>query len=99
MDIDEASLRDRLAKLNGSQQSIENNSSWLVFYRKDARKVVDTWEDVFAGAPTEKRLAMLYLANDVIQNRCEKCMSTRPSPPPKQPACRLPTRASCSRPA
>ena len=36
---------------------------------QEAHKVVALWEKDFEGAPdVEKRLALLYLANDILQN-------------------------------
>jgi regulator of Ty1 transposition protein 103 len=40
---------------------------------QDARKIVVTWETEFAKAPNmQKKLAMLYLANDILQNSRKK---------------------------
>lgn len=42
-------LSDKSTKLNNSQQSIETLSHWCIFYRKKAKQVVETWEEVFVG--------------------------------------------------
>ncbi|KAK9826893.1 hypothetical protein WJX81_006004 [Elliptochloris bilobata] len=66
-------LVDKLSRLNSSQQSIETISAWCTFYRKDARKVVGVWETEFARAPNvQKKMALLYLANDILQNSRKK---------------------------
>ena len=40
---------------------------------QDARKIVITWEAEFAKAPNmQKKLAMVYLANDILQNSRKK---------------------------
>ncbi|KAF1858728.1 hypothetical protein Lal_00044761 [Lupinus albus] len=53
-------LVEKLAKLNGSQTSIET------------KQVVETWARQFHCSPREKRLAFLYLANDILQNSRRK---------------------------
>jgi hypothetical protein len=65
-------FREKMDKLNSSQLSIENTSQWMRFYRADARRVADCWEAYFSKADQPKRLAMVYLANDVVQNRCDQ---------------------------
>lgn len=42
----------------------------ILLCRSDARRVADVWEDFFSRADQQKRLAMVYLANDIIQNGC-----------------------------
>ena len=40
---------------------------------QDARKVVGVWEAEFARAPSaQKKMALLYLANDILQNSRKK---------------------------
>ena len=65
-------LVDKLAKLNSSQQSIETLSAWCTFHRKAARQVVSVWDAEFAKASVPKRLALTYLANDILQNSRKK---------------------------
>eukprot|EP00240_Pyramimonas_obovata_P004057 CAMPEP_0118925972 /NCGR_PEP_ID=MMETSP1169-20130426/3769_1 /TAXON_ID=36882 /ORGANISM="Pyramimonas obovata, Strain CCMP722" /LENGTH=347 /DNA_ID=CAMNT_0006867423 /DNA_START=222 /DNA_END=1262 /DNA_ORIENTATION=- len=70
--FNEKVLTEKLLKLNNSQQSIVNLSHWCVFHRKRAKLVVQTWHNEFAKAPKERRLAFIYLANDVLQNSRKK---------------------------
>ncbi|KAK7290529.1 hypothetical protein RIF29_05019 [Crotalaria pallida] len=65
-------LVDKLAKLNGSQTSIETLSHWCIFHMNKAKQVVETWARQFHCSPREKRLAFLYLANDILQNSRRK---------------------------
>lgn len=65
-------LVEKLQNLNSTQQSIETISSWCAFHRKDARRVVSVWEHEFGKMPMAKQLAMMYLANDIIQNSRKK---------------------------
>ena len=69
MALTEAAFTERLDKLTNSQQSIETTSSWCCLWRADARKIANWWEAAFSRADQGKRLWMIYLANDVLQNR------------------------------
>ncbi|EEE55923.1 hypothetical protein OsJ_04604 [Oryza sativa Japonica Group] len=61
-------LAQKLLKLNNSRQSIETLSHWCVFHYRHCRQVVETWESDFHSAPRERRVSLLYLANDIVQN-------------------------------
>lgn len=65
-------LVEKLVKLNNSQQSIETLSHWCIFHMNKARQVVETWDRQFHCSPCEKKLAFLYLANDILQNSRRK---------------------------
>ncbi|KAK7336111.1 hypothetical protein VNO77_16643 [Canavalia gladiata] len=65
-------LVEKLAKLNGSQTSIETLSHWCIFHMNKAKQVVETWDRQYHCSPREKRLAFLYLANDILQNSRRK---------------------------
>ncbi|RDX82846.1 Regulation of nuclear pre-mRNA domain-containing protein 1B [Mucuna pruriens] len=65
-------LVEKLAKLNGSQTSIETLSHWCIFHMNKAKQVVETWDRQFHSSPREKKLAFLYLANDILQNSRRK---------------------------
>ncbi len=67
--LSEALLREKLTKINSTQQVIETTSAWCGFFPKEAKKIALVWEDVFSKSDQAKRLALVYLANDVIQNR------------------------------
>ncbi|KAK9806185.1 hypothetical protein WJX72_004649 [[Myrmecia] bisecta] len=70
--INQQTLAERLSKLNSTQQSIETLSQWCIFYRKEARKIVAAWEADFSRAPMPRKLALCYLANDILQNSRKK---------------------------
>lgn len=63
---------EKLSKLSNTQQSIETLSHWCVDYRKKAREIVETWENLFKSSPFEQRISFLYLANDILQNSRRK---------------------------
>ena len=59
--------RDVLEKADGSQNGIQTASARLVFWKRSASDVVRCWEHAFAKADMEKRLVLIYLANDIVQ--------------------------------
>eukprot|EP00884_Botryococcus_braunii_P003115 jgi/Botrbrau1/12804/Bobra.117_1s0020.1 len=66
-------LLEKLTKLNTSQQSIETVSQWCQFHRKEAKQIVTTWEAEFSKqGPMVRKLALLYVANDILQNSRKK---------------------------
>jgi len=76
MAFNPAKLTEKLDKLNSTQASIETVSEWVQFHRKEAARVVDVWDREFAKAPPPKRLTLLYLANDILQNTRKKVTSS-----------------------
>lgn len=65
-------LEQKLQKVSQSQQSIESVSSFCIFYHKDARGVVSVWDQQFYTAPTDRKIALLYLANHILQEGRKK---------------------------
>lgn len=72
MKVPADSLRNKLQHLSISQPSIETVAGFCVFYHKDAAGVVSVWNEEFAKAPNDRRLALLYLANHVLQEGRKK---------------------------
>ena len=68
-------LEAKLKAVNQSQQSIESTSKWMLFYKDDAMSVVACWQDEFRLAPSERALALLYLASHTIQESRKKSMA------------------------
>ena len=62
----------KLADLNNSQQSIQTLSLWLIHHRKRSKAIVDIWINELKKARGSKKLTLLYLANDVVQNSKKK---------------------------
>ena len=71
MALNEETFAQRMDKLMNTQESIESTSSWCSLWRSDASSLVLWWEMYFNKADSQKRLSMIYLANDVIQTRYE----------------------------
>lgn len=72
MQVPREGLVAKLAKLTVSQQSIESVASFCIFYAKDARGVVQIWDSEFYKAPEDRRMALLYLANHILQEGRKK---------------------------
>ena len=72
MKVPANSQRNKLKHLSISQPSIETVAGFCVFYHKDAAGVVSVWNEEFAKAPNDRRLALLYLANHVLQEGRKK---------------------------
>jgi len=62
----------KLADLNNSQQSIQTLSLWLIHHRKHSKTIVEIWIKEVKKARGSKKLTLLYLANDVVQNSKKK---------------------------
>eukprot|EP00879_Flechtneria_rotunda_P021172 GHRR01022304.1.p1 GENE.GHRR01022304.1~~GHRR01022304.1.p1 ORF type:complete len:214 (+),score=64.48 GHRR01022304.1:469-1110(+) len=75
MQVPRDGLQQKLERLSQSQQSIESVSSFCIFYHKDAKGVVQVWEQEFYKAPADRKLALLYLANHILQEGRKKGMS------------------------
>lgn len=67
-------LTQKLQRLSQTQQSIESVSSFCIFYHKDAKGVVQIWEQEFYKSPSDRKLALLYLANHILQEGRKKSM-------------------------
>ncbi|KAF8069575.1 Rprd1b [Scenedesmus sp. PABB004] len=72
MQVPREGLELKLQRLSQSQQSIESVSSFCCFYIKDACGVVAVWDAEFYKAPADRKLALLYLANHVLQEARKK---------------------------
>lgn len=68
----ETSLSLKLAELNPSAPSIQGVSLWLLHHRKHYQTSVRVWYKELGNTKNEKKLTMLYLANDVVQNARKK---------------------------
>ena len=64
-----SAFQDKLKKLDGSQQSVQRVSAWLLFHWNKADALAHAWKDLFEMAEPKEMLLMLYLANDALQSR------------------------------
>lgn len=61
-------IRSKFATLNsGSQEEITSVSSWVLFHRRSAKQIVETWMQSLRDASGLRKLNLIYLANDVTQ--------------------------------
>jgi len=63
----EDNVKERLQKVNESQESIQTVSQWLMYHKKHAKQSVQIWAQLMHRVPLNKKLLFLYVANDVIQ--------------------------------
>lgn len=66
--LNEASLRERLQRLDGSKDAITGMSQYLMLQSSNMPRVVQLWEEELASALPTQQLYLLYLANDILQN-------------------------------
>lgn len=68
----ESALTSKLCELNGSAPSIQGVSLWLIHHRKHYKNSVQVWYRELAKQGMDRKLTLLYLANDVVQNTRKK---------------------------
>lgn len=68
----ESSLSLKLGELNASAPSIQGVSLWLLHHRKHYQTSVKVWYRELGNTKNDRKLTMLYLANDVVQNAKKK---------------------------
>ena len=71
-EFSESSFEKKLSELNGTAQSIQQLSLWLLHHRKHYKAIVRRWTHAITHAAAHKKLTQLYLANDVVQNSKKK---------------------------
>ncbi|KAL2135355.1 hypothetical protein VTI74DRAFT_8881 [Chaetomium olivicolor] len=57
----------KLSALNESHDSIATTAQWIMFHRRHASQTVHLWLTKLKDLPSAKRLNMIYLANEVVQ--------------------------------
>ncbi|KAI6645657.1 Regulation of nuclear pre-mRNA domain-containing protein 1B-like isoform X2 [Oopsacas minuta] len=67
-----SALDHRLRDLTNSQHSIEALSVWVVKHRKHARTAVEIWLKEICKARPSRKLTLLFLSNDIVQNSRKK---------------------------
>lgn len=60
-------LTSKLGRLNGTQESIETASFFMIQNQKEAAECVDLWAEQIKLSLTSRKLLYLYVANDVLQ--------------------------------
>jgi len=72
MGFKEEEFSGKLNEVNNSQQSIETLSTYIIHHRKHSKKIVKLWKKQVLKDSLKDRLALIFLANDVIQNSRKK---------------------------
>ncbi|KAK6440107.1 hypothetical protein LTR95_003671 [Oleoguttula sp. CCFEE 5521] len=60
-------VKAKLAALNETQDSIVTVAQWIMFHRRHANRTAALWLARLTDSSTTKRLNLLYLANEVVQ--------------------------------
>ncbi|KAK4998171.1 hypothetical protein LTR66_002546 [Elasticomyces elasticus] len=60
-------VRAKLSALNETQDSIVSVAQWIMFHRRHAPRTVALWQERLQGSNASKRLNLVYLANEVVQ--------------------------------
>ncbi|ODQ64293.1 DUF618-domain-containing protein [Nadsonia fulvescens var. elongata DSM 6958] len=67
MSYSEDTLLSKFSALNESQESIVSISQWVMFHRRYADQSARIWASCLQKASANKRLSLIYLANEVVQ--------------------------------
>ncbi|KAF3760188.1 DUF618-domain-containing protein [Cryphonectria parasitica EP155] len=57
----------RLSALNESHDSIATAAQWIMFHRRHADRTVEIWFQKLKESPSTRRLNLIYLSNEVVQ--------------------------------
>ena len=73
MSFSESSLNKKFVELNGTQQSVQTLSLWIIHHRKHSPIIVKSWlRELLSAKKCERKLTFIYLANDILQNSRRK---------------------------
>jgi len=65
-------LEKKIADLTNTQQSVQTLSLWIIHHRKHCKTIVQTWQKELLKAKPKKKLILMYLTNDILQNSRKK---------------------------
>ncbi|KAH8704158.1 DUF618 domain-containing protein [Talaromyces proteolyticus] len=60
-------VRAKLSALNETQEGIVTVAQWVMFHRRHADRTAQLWLQKLKDSPANKRLNLIYLANEVAQ--------------------------------
>ncbi|CAF0787158.1 unnamed protein product [Adineta ricciae] len=63
-----SSFEKRLTLVNGTQESVQTLSLWILYHRSQHEHLIKTWFKVLKKSKPSHRLTLFYVANDVVQN-------------------------------
>lgn len=67
-DSTSSSFEKRLTLVNGTQESVQTLSLWILYHRSQHENLIKTWFKVLKRSKPMHRLTLFYVANDVVQN-------------------------------
>ncbi|KAK9365698.1 RNA polymerase II-binding domain-containing protein [Lipomyces kononenkoae] len=67
MSYSEDVVTSKLSSVNETQEAIVNIAQWVLFHRRYADQTVKTWAKALNDAPAHRKLGLVYLANEVVQ--------------------------------
>ncbi|CCH44537.1 Laminin subunit beta-4 [Wickerhamomyces ciferrii] len=67
MSFSEQILNNKFDALEESQDSIVSTSQWVLFHYRYAERIANEWERYINKAPIPKKLPLLYICNEVVQ--------------------------------
>lgn len=67
MSYSDDAVKAKLNSLNETQDSIVSNAQWIMFHRRHADRTASLWLDRLQESNMSKRLNLIYLANEVVQ--------------------------------
>ncbi|KAI9890173.1 MAG: hypothetical protein M1814_004455 [Vezdaea aestivalis] len=67
MAYDDEAVRAKLSALNETQESIVTTAQWVMFHRRHAEHTTRIWLTRLKDSGSSKRLNLIYLANDIVQ--------------------------------
>ncbi|EPY49425.1 RNA polymerase II transcription termination factor [Schizosaccharomyces cryophilus OY26] len=57
----------KLVSLNETQESITGIAHWVIYHKRYANEIIQLWLESLREAPPNKKLLLLYLINEVVQ--------------------------------
>ena len=67
MSYSDDAVKAKLSALNETQDSIVAVAQWVMFHRRNADRTAMTWLQKVKDSGSNKRLNLIYLANEVAQ--------------------------------
>ncbi|KAL8869631.1 MAG: hypothetical protein Q9174_004128 [Haloplaca sp. 1 TL-2023] len=67
MSFNDDTIKAKLSSLNETQESIASVAQWVIFHRRHADKTCAIWLSRLRESTPQKRLTLIYLANEVVQ--------------------------------
>ncbi|ORY85091.1 RNA polymerase II-binding domain-domain-containing protein [Protomyces lactucae-debilis] len=60
-------IKAKLSAVDATQETIVSVAQWVMFYKRNAAQIVDIWHQAVRDASSNRKLNLIYLANEVAQ--------------------------------